>query len=696
MRGRFVRARGEDGAALVLALIIVTVVALGLSALLSLSDTSIRTTVGLRDQVSTTYSADGAMQAAVNNLRNSTYNHAAGQHCFGTTDTLQLSGFYGSDSAAVTCESDPKRILIHCPTLSDCNRPGNAILTLGTNPAEDGVNITQPIGSTFRVHGNVFSNSNINVVKGALNTNAAVWARSSCSGTIQSVPAPSCNYGDSNELGDDPNYVADATTAPVHRDLPTCNRPNSLVTFLPGTYDDANGLSTMMGNSSSCKNSTWWFTPGTYYFDFHNSGPAANPLLPSAGDNVWTIDNGTLVGGTPVDSAGGIIAKPPVPASIPGSCDNPINNVNFTTDGVQFIFGGDSRLTVKAGEAELCGSIKENKVPVAVYGLKSGTETTTTWTGDAKSLKLNAVTAGSKFTNATPTTLATNDATVATWNSTKKNDSTVLTLKGFAPVDPIPAGSRLQSAEVKIRHRHTDITAADSFDVSLMTGSGPALTGSTTGRIGNPSLQTDTISLDTARTGALATAIYKGNYSDATIDLTTKLQNDPKNDAELIDSVQLELTFIPPALRGANGCVTSGPYTGGGDSAANCSMITATNTSGNQFYVQGTTYAPKAALDITLNNAEEQVFRFGVISRALWVKETGSFSYTGVVIEVPDDSPGFVFSMYLTAYLCPGAGPCSTTGAPALRSKVALVDANPSTPQPGARQVTILSWSRPG
>jgi hypothetical protein len=71
------------------------------------------------------------------------------------------------------------------------------------------------------------------------------------------------------------------------------------------------------------------------------------------------------------------------------------------------------------------------------------------------------------------------------------------------------------------------------------------------------------------------------------------------------------------------------PYTGGGEDGASCSLVTAVNNSGNQFYVQGTTYAPKAALDITLNNAAEQVFRFGVISRSLWVKETGSFSYSG-------------------------------------------------------------------
>lgn len=691
------RAHSEQGAALVLVMILVTVIALGLAALLTRSDTGIRATVGLRDQAAATYNADGALQASINNLRNSTYNNAAGQTCFGGSNTLQLNGFYGADSAAVTCEADPKKVLIQCPSLSQCNRPGNAILTLGKVSGEDGLNIRQNTGSTFRVRGNVFSNSNINVVNGTLNTNAATWARTSCTGTIQSSPPPSCNYSSTpNVLGDDPNYAPSATEPPVHRNLPACTTPNSVVTFLPGTYDDVHGLNDMMKGNSACRNSTWWFKPGVYYFDFRNNGVNSNPLLTAGPDgNTWSVNDGYLVAGTPVNAAGAIIASPPVPAVIPGSCDNPIKNASAV--GVQFIFGGDSRFAIKAGQAEICGTYRVDRSPVAIYGLKSGTDTTTAWTGDGNSLKLSGVTAAGEYTNATTANLATAGGTpIASWNSTKKNDSTVLRVQGFAPTEAIPVGSVLTSAEVKILHRHSDITAADSFDVSLTTGGGPALTGSTSGQLGSTILKVDTIPLDTARTGALAKAVNAGTYSGSTIELKTNLVNSPKNDTEYIDSIQLDLTFVPPAFRGASGCVTSGPYTGGGEGGANCSLVTAVNNSGNQFYVQGTTYAPKAALDITLNNAAEQVFRFGVIARSLWVKETGSFAYTGVVIEVPDDSPGFVFSMYLSVYICPKAATCSPAGSPVLRAKVALVDSDPTTPQAGARQVTILSWSRPG
>ncbi len=39
---------------------------------------------------------------------------------------------------------------------------------------------------------------------------------------------------------------------------------------------------------------------------------------------------------------------------MPGACQNPIKTVN--AQGVQFIFGGDSQLVIKSGDAEICGT----------------------------------------------------------------------------------------------------------------------------------------------------------------------------------------------------------------------------------------------------------------------------------------------------------------------------------------------------
>jgi hypothetical protein len=174
------RQRDERGAALVLVLIIITVISLALSALLSMSDTSVRATVQLRDQAASTYQADGAMQAAINNIRKRNYSNAPGQDCFGNPNgTLYLDSFDDNStpsvdddfSASVICEPDPHQVLIHCPSLSNCNRPGSAILTLGRIAGEDGINV-KALNSPARllVHGSVFSNSNINVSNHALET----------------------------------------------------------------------------------------------------------------------------------------------------------------------------------------------------------------------------------------------------------------------------------------------------------------------------------------------------------------------------------------------------------------------------------------------------------------------------------------------------------------------------------------------
>jgi len=680
----------DRGTSLVLVLVIVTVLSVGLAALLSLADTSLRTTVGLRGQAADVYNADGAMQAAINGIRNSGYNNATGQSCFGGSDTLSLPNFYGADSAAVSCTADPAKVLIQCPSLSQCNRPGNAILTLGSVAGEDGVNIQQPTGSSFRVHGVVFSNSTIDIVNGSLNTNTRVYARGGCAGTIVSTPPAWCNYGTTpNVLGDDPNYPPAASTVPVRRALPACTTANSVVTFEPGYYDDAHGLSAMMDGNSPCRHSTWWFKPGTYYFDFHNSGANANPLLNSGGGNVWTVDDGYLVAGTPVDAAGAVIASPPVPATIPGSCNNPIRSAGAV--GVQFIFGGDSQFAVKTGQVEICGTYSANKPPVAVYGLKSGAETTTTSTLGMSST--NGVVATGDFANADK--IVDIDGLYASWAKNSSNSQTgTVTVKGYAPPSAIPAGSILQSARLRVVHANTASSVKDALTVQIdPTGGASIPVGVPSYDVGgNPDTwHDDWIAIPQATTGELARLVYAGTFTGAQLKYSAAVKHAGE---ERVDAIQLELSYTAPALRAGSGCVVTGPYTGLGN-ASTCALVSTVNNAGNRFYVQGTTYAPRAVLDVTLNNVAEQVFRFGVIARSLWIKETGSFSYAGPVIEVPDDSPGFVFSIYLSVYVCPGAGSCAPSGQPVLSSKVAYVDADPVTPVPGQRQVVVLSWSTP-
>lgn len=178
---------------------------------------------------------------------------------------------------------------------------------------------------------------------------------------------------------------------------------------------------------------------------------------------------------------------------------------------------------------------------------------------------------------------------------------------------------------------------------------------------------------------------------------------------EMLDSVRLDVTYEVPGYRASSGCVAATPYTNG---SGPCALVLADGSNpATRLYVQGTTYAPQAALDITLNNVSEQVFRFGVIARAVKVAITGSSSFTGAVIAVPGVSPGYGATVPLMAYLqvyvceaasCTPPGPVTGSYVPPagsgwvrrLSTQVRVTDAA-YPPTAGTREVDVVSWYHP-
>ena len=700
----------DTGAALVLALILITVVAVAVGAMLSFSDTSVRVTVAVRSQAATVYGSDGAAQAAITALRRSPFNNNTSSptypKCFGagaTSDTLALNNFYpgttggAASSAVVKCTPDPNTGAAGgLVQINNQNKPGNAILTLGTNAAEDGLNV-KPLSSSipFVVHGGVVSNSNIRVTNGTLQSNTYVFAHTGCAGTIVSVPPANCAAG----TVADPNYVSEAGgVVPTYRTVPTAtaaNCPGKLVTFQPGYYDDAQALSSLMSlpASNPCQGSVWWFTPGTYYFDFHYS---SNPLL--GGSDIWTMKNGQLVAGTPVNSTGTVISKPTVPATVPGACQNPIKD--DTAVGVQFIFGGDSQLQLSGtADAEICASYHTDRPPIAVYGVKAGAETPVA----SAVTKLSVVTSfDSNFgTTATATNLVDSDALSASWAKTGSATQTgTFTVSGYAPPSAVPAGSVLNSASLTVRYQNTAGATTDARTVQLIPRNASGAAGTpidlTLPATSDTAIHTATVDLYGSGMSALATAVHSLGYSGASAAYSIVSKH---AGTEKVDTIQLSLGYTPPAFRAEDTAIPGGNcLVSTYGSPGSCAALTTSvgpSYKGN-FYIQGTTYMPKAVIDLTLNNITAQVLRFGVISRSLWVKETGSITYAGPVIEIPDNSPGFGPGgtvVYLDVYLCEGASSCSTTtGKLRLRARVLIYD--PSTvPSPPARQITIQSWS---
>jgi hypothetical protein len=144
-RQRLLSNQADDrGAALLLVLIVVTVVALSGAAMLSFSDTSLRTTVALRDQGAGAYAADGAAQVAISELQNGSFpNNCATLAGDGLPLGSGTKPFYQSAqssftalNAYVSCVPDPSYSLMYlsvwvCPAAaSSCDRSsGPARLT---------------------------------------------------------------------------------------------------------------------------------------------------------------------------------------------------------------------------------------------------------------------------------------------------------------------------------------------------------------------------------------------------------------------------------------------------------------------------------------------------------------------------------------------------------------------------------------
>jgi hypothetical protein len=151
----------------------------------------------------------------------------------------------------------------------------------------------EPSAFAWNVRGNVFSNSKIVVdTPSAVPTMIAdpdtisgtIKARGGCIGSGFGAAGSDTyctdagwNFDDGE--GKDPGLVAPADYAPRSLDGLTvqsippasqCTNTRRLVTFQPGIYTDATALNALFGNAD-CKNATFWFTPGAYYFDFRNT-----------------------------------------------------------------------------------------------------------------------------------------------------------------------------------------------------------------------------------------------------------------------------------------------------------------------------------------------------------------------------------------------------------------------------------------
>ncbi|HZB19563.1 MAG TPA: hypothetical protein VE463_06955, partial [Blastococcus sp.] len=256
-----------------------------------------------------------------------------------------------------------------------------------------------------------------------------------------------------------------------------------------------------------------------------------------------------------------------------------------------------------------------------------------------------------------------------------------LTFSAFTPPG-IPAGATVTGATLRLTYGTSSQATSRSLDVTTSAGTATIPIANVSAR--SPGA-TETVTLTAAQAAGLVTTGTGGGSVTYTSTMTA-------TGSEVIDAVALDLTYTVP-VRGENATSTciNRAYT----TAGACAVLSTATSYAGRLFVQGTTYAPAAAVDLTLSNITAQVLRFGVVSRVLSIKETGAITYSGPVIELPDDSPGYGPGgtiVYLTVFVCPGSSTCSATGEPALRARVYINDPS-GTPSPPSRQMIVQSWA---
>lgn len=709
-RRRLSRARDDRGAMLVMALIVITTVALVTGAVLSHSGTNLRATVALRGVAGTAYAADTAAKTAINNLRQGAdapgwvpptfpgawtdwvyTNNADGTGCFGAVgespdNTLELNKLYPAagdqtkaSSARVECTSVPgtgifaggSGVGIEDPDPTDAY--ARALTTVGTSGPYQGITVN-PLGTggeaPLPVRGGVASKSFITVESGSLVTDGYVKAEGSCSGDIVAGVENGVEQRFCNAAGSVPTPATPASplsSVPDYRDAGSmgCN-------FQPGFYNNAAALSLAV---NSC--GTAYFASGPYYFDFVDEE--------HGGSNTWNITTTVL---------GGDIASP-ADGSIPGRCASPINR--NSGGGVQFVFGNNSRITVSdTAHVELCGPTNGGEAPITLYQQQSGSTGSAVVVPEASAGDVDQLTGnggGFKWTTGNPTppgttlrdAVASADARSYDWSVAGNNDDVGIDLRNFPGLTAIPAGSDITTAQVRVKYRK-----ASTKDLTVTVNGQLPANVAISAPVPAPTATTTEWGLADV-SAQLRAQLQSGSFATTPLSLELRLLNAAKNDTLAIDAVTLSVTYVPPTLRAATD---------------NIMFINA--PAGNfhgEFVVQGATFAPNGFVRLVPGSFDAALvaFRWGLVARGVDFKAQPSQTFGYPLVSIPDAGVGLgnkVTVVDLKVYVCVQDESCASGGKHALTARVMITDPPYDTsgafegiPEPGVRQIKVLSWA---
>ena len=345
--------REEDGSLLLTALIFVTAMGLVVGAMTELAAVNMRNTVATRDQREIVYTANSAVNAAIEAFRHDS------SVCPDDLPTVN-----DITTATIECLDPDTGSSVEIPQLT----PPRAVMALTTDPSEHGF-YADSAGDPW-VKGGLWSGTDVAVSGGAnLTVDGDLTARSGCSPTPEApTTPPATGRGVTYDPAAQTNCTSSApapaydpdpavSTAPPVVALPPADSDGSCpvsgaVTMNAGTYTDANALNDLFAD---CSGRVFWFPPGpsgavgVYYFNFTSSS------------RVWTVSgSGTKI--------------------VAGTLTSPLATIDAVPDGdrceqeapgVQFIFGGESRIEITDAKADICAHHDPTYTnqEIAIYGL---------------------------------------------------------------------------------------------------------------------------------------------------------------------------------------------------------------------------------------------------------------------------------------------------------------------------------------
>ncbi|MGQ0742758.1 MAG: hypothetical protein ACT4OS_00160 [Acidimicrobiales bacterium] len=584
---RKARAAGQEGSALVLALVFVTVVSLLIAGTLTLSGAGIRFGDQIAQSRTNLFAADSAIQTAI----------AA------TTQTVATGAVVCPPLDGVACSPPPAEGPV-TPT------GGPAIVAFGTHP-DEGLEQVDP-GGLLRVGGDIISNSKVEALvapKGIdVDTQASVTARGACTGNLVTSDRRCAGDPDAPTVDQAvPAFAADLSPAAAPGPPQTVPGCAPVMTLAPGYYDDAEALKALTDGRPGCTNPRiLHLPPGSYYFDLNHGAPASAACTGNpAPECTWTIDDPdlTIVGGHPR----GWDPVTVTPTTLP---DNPCRTASDPTpnEGVQLIFGGQSRLDHHAGRVKICG--RGGVERIAAFGLRPESVPAPPNDGAVPGIQ-GSVAANSGFVFQDNAVAIDNNPATATLALVGAQAS--LTLAGF-PNTGIPAGSQILGATIRVHHWNSEANVLD-----------PKLTVSVGGTPVGPATELSETCIDSTCPEASVSVGSLTRAQISTIEARFDVMRTGGPDAQsaALDGIVLDVTYRPPAYEALGGCHAVIPY----GAPQSCAVLK--SSASKDLSIEGKVFAPTGVVDLGGTEVAGPVVSGSILVRTLTLSLAPKDTYTG-------------------------------------------------------------------